>query len=316
LFKLNLLLNGLSFGIPPTAVGGWFKFSLLCLLECSVSLILTRMHLEPLTTLSWAWQLHYYLCFRTRRRRRLFTAREQIDLLTATLSEICERHDYHLLQARVYADHLRCLVSLRPAQAISTVIQKIKANSSRECSAALAVAPPLWERGYLARSVGHVRVATVKQYLDEQAEHHGYSLRLRPPVFRYRAEQAVMLAAAHASFELKHHLVFATRYRVAVFDSGLGEALCKYWLRVANKRGFAIDRISIVPDHIHLLVRSVPKIAIEECALSLLNNGQYFVGKRAPHTLVQVGIEGLWQASAYAGTTGQLTTALLKKFLS
>ena len=118
-----------------------------------MSLILTRMHLEPLTTLSSAWQLHYYLGFRTRRRRSLFTAPERVHLLTTTLSEICERHDYHLLQARIYPDHLRCLLSLRPAQAISTVIQKIKANSSRESSAALSVAPPLWERGYLARSV-------------------------------------------------------------------------------------------------------------------------------------------------------------------
>ena len=36
-----------------------------------------RMHLEPLTTLNWAWQLHYYLCFRTRSRRQLFNAHEE-----------------------------------------------------------------------------------------------------------------------------------------------------------------------------------------------------------------------------------------------
>jgi hypothetical protein len=27
------------------------------------------MQLDPLNTLSWAYQLHYYLCFRTRRRK-------------------------------------------------------------------------------------------------------------------------------------------------------------------------------------------------------------------------------------------------------
>jgi REP-associated tyrosine transposase len=126
----------------------------------------------------------------------------------------------------------------------------------------------------------------------------------------------VVLTAAHSSFELTHHLVFATRYRVGVFDSALGEALSKYWLGVAGKGGFALDRISVVPDHIHLLVRIVPKMSIEECALSLLNNGQYFVDEHAPHVLVEAGIEGLWNASAYAGTCGQVTTALLKKFLS
>jgi putative transposase len=274
------------------------------------------MHLEPLTTLSWAYQLHYYLRFRTRSRRSVFAARENADLLVSALSEICQRHDYHLLESKVYPDHLRCLLSLRPAQAISTVIQTIKAKSSRECGAKLALTPPLWERGYLARSVGRARIGTVKQYLDQQAEHHGYAARVRPPVYRYHAEAPAQLTAAHTSFDLNHHLVFASWFRAGVFDSKLGEQLGQYWLRVADKRGFAIDRISLMPDHIHLLVRTTPKMSIEECALSLLNNGQYFVGQNAPQAMIQAKIEQLWQASAYAGTCGEMTTALVKKFLS
>ena len=262
------------------------------------------MHLDPLVTLAWAYQLHYYLCFRTRSRKPLITANDQ---LTATIGEICQRHDYHLLRAKVYPDHLRCLLSLRPTQKISDVIRTLKANSSPE--------PRFWERGYLARSVGHVRIATVKEYIDEQSTHHGYASRLLPPVFRYRAEQPVALTAAHSSFELNHHLVFATRHRVGIFDSRLGEMLTAYWLRVASKHVFAIDRISVVPDHVHLLLRILPKMSIEECALSLLNNGQYFVGKDEPQALVRAGVESLWQPSAYAGTTGKVTSALLKKFL-
>lgn len=110
--------------------------------------------------------------------------------------------------------------------------------------------------------------------------------------------------------------MLATCRRRGVFDSALGEAMSQYWLRVAQKHGFAIDRISILPDHIHLLVRTVPKMSIESCALSLLNNGQYFVGRRASSALVRARIEGLWQGSAYACTTGRMTTALMKKFLS
>jgi len=137
---------------------------------------------------------------------------------------------------------------------------------------------------------------------------------LLPPVYRYVAQPRV-LKAFHASFELNHHLVFATKYRCGVFDSALGERLTTYWLRVASARGFAIDRVTIVPDHTHLLVRIPPKISIEQCALSLLNNGLYFVGRNEPQALVRAGIDSLWQPSAYAGTTGKVTTALVKKFL-
>ena len=117
-------------------------------------------------------------------------------------------------------------------------------------------------------------------------------------------------------FELSHHLVMATYRRKGIFGSALGRAISDYWLSVAAMRGLAIDQISVVPDHVHLLVRTMPRMSIEECALLLMNNGQYFIGKNYPQELVEAGINQLWEASAYAGTCGELTTALLKSWLS
>ena len=76
-----------------------------------------------------------------------------------------------------------------------------------------------------------------------------------------------------------------------------------------------MNQLSIVPDHAHLIVRIVPKMSIEEVALSLLNNGQYFIGKNHPELLVESGIDRLWNSSAYAGTCGEITTALIMKWL-
>jgi len=205
---------------------------------------------------------------------------------------------------------------LRPNQSIAAALQKIKGNLSREFGIAFKTVPPLWARGYLARSAGRVRIERVKAYLAKQPEHHGYHKRVRPAAFRYRATTVPRLTAAHTFFDLTHHLVFATGYRVGVFDSNMGEALAKYWLHVAMKRGFAIEQVSVLPDHVHIMVKNVPKMSVEDCALILMNNGQYFVGKHFPSTLVQAGIDRLWQASAYAGTRGKMTTALLKSFLS
>jgi len=46
-----------------------------------------------------------------------------------------------------------------------------------------------------------------------------------------------------------------------------------------------------------------------------MNNGQYFMGKNSPGELVEAKVDQLWQSSAYVGTCGELTTALLKAFL-
>src|SRR6266545_6292252 len=109
---------------------------------------------------------------------------------------------------------------------------------------------------------------------------------------------------AHASFELNHHLVLATKLRSGIFGTSLGEALVNYWQKVAESREFALDQVTVLPDHVHLLLRITPKMSIEECALSLMNNGQYFVGKNYPQALLAAEVDQLWQPSAYAGTCG------------
>jgi REP element-mobilizing transposase RayT len=64
-----------------------------------------------------------------------------------------------------------------------------------------------------------------------------------------------------------------------------------------------------------LLVRITPKISIEQVTISLMNNAQHFMAKHFPVRLVEAKIDQLWQPSAYVGTCGELTTALLKAFL-
>jgi putative transposase len=231
------------------------------------------MFLTPFKTLTWAYQLHYYLCFRTHRRRQSLPT---IELrVKAFLYEICERHDYRLLACKTYPNQLRILISLRPNQSVAKVIQTIKSNTSRESK----LRARLWARGYLAQSVGRVRINAVRKYLEDQSAHHGYDSRQLPPVYRYRVRERLELSASHAVFDLSHHVVLSTRWRKGIFNSGVGRALTDYWLRVALKRRFAIDQVSTVPDHIHLIVRIVPSMSIEECALLLMNNGQYFMAR-------------------------------------
>src|SRR6266566_4436458 len=97
--------------IPPTAVGGWFRSALH---PNRLQPYSSSMYLTPFTSLAWAYQLHYYLCFRTHRRRPSLASKAA--QLTELVGEICARHDYHLLECQPHPDQLRCLISLQPAQ--------------------------------------------------------------------------------------------------------------------------------------------------------------------------------------------------------
>jgi len=274
------------------------------------------MQVEPFKEISWAFQLHYHICFRTHRRKAVFDDRRRTVALSEALSELCNVNDLHLIEKDCQPEHVQLLLSLRPSQLISYALKRLKGRSSTAICQEFGLTPPLWARGYLARSAGSVRVQAVKRYLAHQAEHHGYDKRPLPPVFKFRAAEPEVLATAHATFDLNHHLVLATKFRRGVFGSKTGEALANYWIKVAARHGFAIDQATVLPDHVHVLVRITPKISIEQVALSLMNNGQYFVAKHFPHAIVRAKIDQLWQPSAYVGTCGDLTTALLKAFLS
>jgi len=273
------------------------------------------MQLEPFREISWAFQLHHHICFRTHRRKSVFNDQSRIAALSRALTDLCKINELHLLETDCQRRHVQLVLSLRPSQVISEALKRLKGRSSAAICQEFGLAPPLWARGYLARSVGRVRVQAVKRYLASQAEHHSYSKRALPPVFRFRATEPEVLATAHASFDLTHHLVLATKFRRGIFASKTGEALVNYWIKVAARRGFAVAQATILPDHVHLLVRSTPKISVEQIALSLMNNGQYFMANHFPLALVEAKIDQLWQPSAYVGTCGELTTALLKAFL-
>ena len=94
------------------------------------SILLRKMNLTPFTSLTWAYQLHYYLCFRTRRRRTLFSSERQVNLLSQLIQEISANHDYRLLEHKSYPTELRCLLSL-----ISRIIWSFQLSTEKEYSA-------------------------------------------------------------------------------------------------------------------------------------------------------------------------------------
>ena len=142
------------------------------------------MRLEPFAEIRFAYQLHYDVSFRTHRRKLVFSNAARVEACSRRIEEVCARHGFHLLEKAVYPDHIRLVLSLRPSDTISATLQKVKGNLSRLLGPEVGVRPPMWADGFLARSVGRVRIGAVKKYIENQAEHHGYDRRACPPVFR------------------------------------------------------------------------------------------------------------------------------------
>jgi len=111
----------------------------------------------PFKSLSAAYQLHYYICLRTRRTKPLFTASIRASL-EEHLNAICEYCQFHLLERSSQENHLRLVLSLRAEHSIAEAIKKVRGNLSRLLCAEYAElkAGEVWSRGYFAKSTGKV----------------------------------------------------------------------------------------------------------------------------------------------------------------
>jgi putative transposase len=79
------------------------------------------------------------------------------------------------LGLQVQQDPLHILISLKPKEKLSFVVQLLKGRTSRELRrkySQLSKLPALWTPAYFVRSLGEVNTAQIKAYLDRQDDHH------------------------------------------------------------------------------------------------------------------------------------------------
>ena len=90
------------------------------------------------------------------------------------IRQIAMEHELEIISGKVARDHVHVLLSYRPTQDISLIMQWLKGISSRVL---LQEFPHLkkkfwgrhfWARGYLAVSSGTITDEMIKEYIDEQ----------------------------------------------------------------------------------------------------------------------------------------------------
>jgi putative transposase len=90
------------------------------------------------------------------------------------LRQIAAEHELEIVSGKVARDHVHLLLSYRPNQGVSQIVEWLKGISSRVL---LQEFPHLrkkfwgkhlWARGYLAVSSGTITDETIREYIDEQ----------------------------------------------------------------------------------------------------------------------------------------------------
>lgn len=88
---------------------------------------------------------------------------------------VASEHELQILSGKVARDHVHVLVSYRPMQRVSQIVQWLKGTSSRVLLQEFLRlrkqfwGKPLWARGYLAVATGSVTDEVIRDCINEQA---------------------------------------------------------------------------------------------------------------------------------------------------
>lgn len=70
-------------------------------------------------------------------------------------------------------------------------------------------------------------------------------------------------------YAIEYHIVWCTKYRRRVLEHAVADDLVQELESVAKAKGFSIEAMEIMPDHVHLLVSATPQHSIPDMVKSM-----------------------------------------------
>jgi REP element-mobilizing transposase RayT len=149
-------------------------------------------------------------------------------------------------------------------------------------------------------SVGHNCREDVEAYIASQVD----VARFADPTFRALfkeftvvcddAELSLPTESTHGRYWYNLHIVLVTAERYRVVDRARLTTLRDWSFKIAEKKGYRISRLAVMPDHVHISLRGNIQQSPQEIALAFQNNLAYALGQMR-----------IWVDTFYAGTFGE-----------
>ena len=101
-----------------------------------------------------------------------------------------------------------------------------------------------------------------------------------------------------------------------VFGQASAKAVSDRWLQLQNNLRLRFEKVSFVPDHVHVAVMLHPAVDPAAVVVALMNAGQEVLWSQFDRDVIQAGAQRLWQPSAYVGSFGDLTSNAISAYVA
>lgn len=128
-------------------------------------------------------------------------------------------------------------------------------------------------------------------------------------------------SSAHSKHLILYHLIFVAKYRRKIFaDKSFGEDLKNELIVISNKYDFSIDTIDLDysrPDHIHILVKSIPGLSPAQIVRVLKQEANIWAWKTYSSWLGKFYWKSyhLFTRGYYCGSVGNVSAQQVAEYL-
>lgn len=119
--------------------------------------------------------------------------------------------------------------------------------------------------------------------------------------------------SSHSVFNVGYHIVFCPKYRRKVLVNGVDERLKQLFQEKADEIRVIIERMEVMPDHVHLFIKSKPTYAIHFVVNQLKGYSSLMLRKEFPW--LRSRVPTLWTRSYFVETIGHISEETVKRYI-
>lgn len=119
-------------------------------------------------------------------------------------------------------------------------------------------------------------------------------------------------------YNFHFHLIWCTKYRHATFTTkALVNEMQDILKYIADLHDIVIEKMEVMPDHIHLLISFPPKISATNIVKALKGGSARIFLRHHPEIKKSQSWDGnLWSRSYYMSTLGNMSKDVVEKYIA
>lgn len=119
--------------------------------------------------------------------------------------------------------------------------------------------------------------------------------------------------SAHCIYNLGYHIIWCPKYRRKVLVNGIDERLRELLNEKAAALEITIEKMEVMPDHVHLFVKGKPSVPVQRIVNQLKGYTSVMLRREFPR--LKSRLPTLWTRSYYVESIGHISESTITKYI-